>query len=320
MLAQGGLPQRFAEDMGRLLGPDFPKTLALAVSGGGDSVAMLHLAAPWARIMGVGLHVVTVDHGLRAQSAQEAELVAREAAQLGLPHATLRWHWDGTGNLQAAARAARLGLIDAWRGGIDHVLFAHTRDDVAETFLMRLARGSGVDGLAAMQAIKTFQSPRKVRPLPPSDVSGAPAPSVAGVASASFQVVRPLLETSRAELRHYLRVLHVDHVEDPSNDDPRFDRVKARKALPLLEELGVTPTRLADTAAQLRRGSDALAARAGDALESCLRRAPGDLVFDVTFHRDAFATYERETQLRLLAAALQFVSFAPMRPRLPALE
>ena len=98
--------------MGQCLGPDFPTDIGLAVSGGGDSMAMLHLAAGWARVYGVRLRVVTVDHGLRAESAAEAAMVAEEARSLGLPHSTLRWTgWDGQGNLQDAARAARRDLI-----------------------------------------------------------------------------------------------------------------------------------------------------------------------------------------------------------------
>ncbi len=129
--------------MGTLLGPDFPDHVALAVSGGGDSMAMLALTHDWARVMGLRVSVVTIDHGLRAASAEEAAMVGRECAALGHPHSILRWQWDGTGNLQDAARDARLRLIADWRGAIEHVLFAHTRDDQAETVVMRLARGSG---------------------------------------------------------------------------------------------------------------------------------------------------------------------------------
>jgi tRNA(Ile)-lysidine synthetase-like protein len=179
------LNDRFAARMGALLGPEFPTDIALAVSGGGDSMAMLALSHEWARQMGVRLWVVTVDHGLRPESAGEAAMVAAECAALGHPHATLRWRWDGQGNLQDAARRARLALIDRWRQGIAHVLMAHTQDDVAETFLMRLARGSGVEGLSAM-AERRYVTPHRgaVPALGPGrgDTDG-PAPRCGGPAS-----------------------------------------------------------------------------------------------------------------------------------------
>jgi len=314
--------------MGRLIGPDFPEHLALAVSGGGDSMAMLHLAAPWAHVMGIKLWVVTIDHGLREESASEAELVVREAAALRLEHATLRWHWNGSGNLQAQAREARLALIDRWRAGIEHVAFAHTQDDVAETFLLRLARGSGADGLAAMADHHRVIPHRSGKaPLPPGDLTCSAAPPIpkrrtAGVPAYShgFELVRPLLGTSRDELRHYLRVLKIDYVDDPSNDDARFDRVKMRQAMPMLSELGLTPERLSQTARHLRDAREALAARALEAHARCAVWDEGAMLFDVVYDRDRFAQVERETQLRLLAAALQYVSLEPYRPRRAALE
>ena len=103
------LDSHFAGVMGDLLGPEFPDEIGLAVSGGGDSMALLTLAHNWTRHMGVGLRVVTVDHGLRPESGAEAALVAAECAALGHRHDVLRWQgWDGSGNLQEAARTARL--------------------------------------------------------------------------------------------------------------------------------------------------------------------------------------------------------------------
>ena len=280
--------------MGRLLGPDFPTRIGLAVSGGGDSMAMLALAHGWARVMGVGLSVVTVDHGLREGSAAEAAMVAAECAALGHPHAVLTWHWDGVGNLQDAARAARLRLIDGWRGDIAHVLFAHTRDDQAETVLMRLARGSGVEGLAGMADLRL-------------------------VPGHGFWQVRPLLAEARADLRHHATTLRVPFVDDPSNDDPRFDRVRARKALATLAEIGLEAEGLAETARRMGRAREALAARAAavaGVVVTADEGATGQMVLD----RDALAGVERDTQLRLLAAALQWVGGAPYRPRAAALE
>lgn len=288
------LEGRFAARMGALLGPDFPTDIALAVSGGGDSMAMLALTHGWARVMGIRLHVATIDHGLRKASASEAAMVAAECAALGHPHTTLRWQWDGSGNLQDAARAARLRLIDDWRGDIAHVLFAHTRDDQAETLLMRLVRGSGVEGLSGMAPL---------RRAPGGD----------------FWQVRPLLDETRADLRHYATTLRLPFVDDPSNEDPRFDRVRARRALSALADLGLTTEGLADTARRMDRARTALAARAASVAETILRQddsAIGQLVLD----RDGFAAVERDTQLRLLAAALQWVAGAPYRPRAAALE
>ncbi|MEO0487363.1 MAG: tRNA lysidine(34) synthetase TilS [Pseudomonadota bacterium] len=323
----GGLPQRMAQELGRLLGPDFPKHLGLAVSGGGDSMALLYLAAPWARVMGITLWPVTVDHGLRAESAGEAAMVARACAELGLTHTTLRWHWDGHGNVQAAGRAARLALMDRWRAGVEHILFAHTQDDVAETFLMRLARGSGVDGLAVMEARHPVHPhPAGYPALDPADITGPHPPiperRVAGVPAYTngFDVIRPLLTTTRAELRHYLKVLQIDYVDDPSNDDPRYDRVKMRQAQPALDALGLTAPRLAETARHMARAQEVLTDQAWAAHQRLAATGPGEQLFDIAYDRDGFAALPGELQLRLLAAALQFVSLNPYRPRLTALE
>ena len=322
------LDQRFADAMGQLLGPDFPSDIALAVSGGGDSMAMLTLAHNWTRTWGVRLWVVTVDHGLRDESAAEAELVAEECTVLGWPHATLRWHWDGTGNLMDAARRGRLEVIGRWRGGLNHVLMAHTRDDVAETFLMRLKRGSGVEGLSAMQA--SIQVPPQQLPVPDSfarDVCWtASPPTPTPESAAGFRVLRPCLDMRREELRHYLRTLKGRWVDDPSNDNPDFDRVRMRRLLAVLDQEGVSVDSLTETAQRMGRAREALRRRLAACWHQSARLdrvdAPdgpvetGDIVID----RDGFEALERDTQMRMLASALQLVSGAGYRPRAEALE
>lgn len=284
------LEQHFADQMGTLLGPDFPTDLVVAVSGGGDSMVMLHLAAGWARRFGVRLWPVTVDHGLRAQSADEARMVADEAAGLGLSHQTLHWNWDGQGNLQNAARQARLSLIGAWAGERSHVLMAHTQDDQAETVLMRLVRGSGVDGLAGMAARH----------------EGAEG----------MVILRPLLDIPRAALRHHATVLKIPFVDDPSNDDDRFGRVRMRQ---LMAGAGLDAAGLAQTAGAMRRARAALKARANDVAAE-IRKGPDPLIGHVTFDRDGLAAVEAETRLRLVADALIAVATATYRPRLRALQ
>ncbi|WP_149754928.1 tRNA lysidine(34) synthetase TilS [Roseivivax sediminis] len=302
--------------MGRLLGPDFPTDIALAVSGGGDSMAMLALAHNWTRAWGVRLWVVTVDHGLRPESAVEAEMVAAECALLGHPHAALRWHWDGQGNVMDAARRARLALIDRWRGGLRHVLMAHTEDDVAETFLMRLARGAGVDGLSAMAPLRRVVPHAEVPPAV-QDVCGVTPP---GPWTPGYDIVRPLLTVRREELRHYARVLLVPWVEDPTNDDPAYVRARMRHLLGALSAEGLDAGTLAATARRMRRARSALVARTADLARAALRAPgglpPGVLVFD----RVALAASDAETRLRLLSAALRWVAGAEYGPRAAPLE
>nr|WP_159452489.1 tRNA lysidine(34) synthetase TilS [Tropicibacter naphthalenivorans] len=284
------LDKRFADAMGGLLGPSFPSDVALAVSGGGDSMAMLLLAHNWTRAWGVRLHVVTVDHGLRPESAAEAQMVAEECALLGHPHTILRWRWDGTGNKLDAARRARLRLIDAWRGQIAHVLLAHTRDDLAETFLMRLARGAGLDGLSAMQPLRALAS--------------------------GMTLVRPCLGMARAELRHYATVLKSPFVDDPSNDDPAYVRARMRALLPLLQTHGFARETLAETAEHLRAERAALNARAAD-IWNRFGAQDGPVL---SLHPDWAAQTEVATQRRLLNAALRYVAGAEYGPRAAPLD
>lgn len=267
------------------LGDAVNAPLGLAVSGGGDSLAMLHLAVR----AGLRVQAVTVDHGLRAESAAEAAMVAQICAGLGVPHDTLRWQgWDHKGNLQDHARKARRRLIAEWAhgAGLGAVALAHTQDDLAETFLMRLARGAGVDGLSAM-------SPRW---------------SEGGVLW-----LRPLLAASRQGLRDLLRAEGVAWVDDPSNDMDRFDRVKARKALAALAPLGLTPATLAGVARHLAEARAALEA-ATDTAATTLLHQDGSAICIAEGWRDL----PDEISRRLLLQVIQTIAPAPYAPRGPA--
>ncbi|MGV8951126.1 MAG: tRNA lysidine(34) synthetase TilS, partial [Cypionkella sp.] len=190
--------------------------LAVAVSGGSDSLALLHLAHQAAGQLGWDLQAVTVDHGLRDEAAQEAAQVGAICAGLGVPHQVLRWdHGEISGNLQDQARRARYALMTDWARaqGIARVWIGHTADDQAETFLMGLSRAAGLDGLSGMR---------------PDWVE------------AGVRFERPLLGVSRANLRAYLTRRGVVWLEDPSNQNDRFARVRARRALTMLQPLGIT--------------------------------------------------------------------------------
>ena len=261
-----------------------PATWVLAVSGGVDSTAMLHLAADWVRrhpAAGITLVVATVDHGLRAESATEAATVASAAEALGLPHVTLPWAGDkpSTG-MQAAARAARYRLLQACAEQPPlqpaYVLTAHTADDQAETLLMRLARGSGVDGLAAMRPRRT---------LPGSAVVH----------------IRPLLAVRRAQLLATLVARGLTWIDDPSNQCDRFERIRIRRLLPQLAATGLDVTAISLSAQRLDRASAALetlTARLWDEVADLHQGAY------LTMAREAFDAAPAELQERLLIRAV----------------
>lgn len=269
--------------------------LAIAVSGGADSTALMWLLARWRKAVtgAPRLVVLSVDHGLRAASADEARQVAGWARALGLAHGTLRWDGDKpASDIQARARAARYRLLAeaCHRLGLQAIVTAHHREDQAETVLMRLARGSGVDGLSAM------------------DMFGA----VMGVA-----LVRPLIAVPRARLAATLEAAGQPHIDDPSNDDARFARVRMRRIMAALEAEGLSAERLAATARHMRRARRALDA-ATDALADTAARldAAGACAID----RLALRAAPAEIGLRLLARALMAVGGSAYRPRMERLE
>jgi tRNA(Ile)-lysidine synthase len=273
--------------------PAPPKALGVAVSGGSDSLGLLVLLAQWAAEgNGPEVHAVTVDHGLRAEAAEEAREVARICADLEVPHDILRWNgWTGVGNLQQAARRARYDLMSDWarQKGIDQVAVAHTADDQAETTLMRLARESGLDGLSAMTAKK-----RHGRMI----------------------FCRPALGVRREDLRDILRNRGLAWIDDPSNIDPEYDRVKAREALAVLEPLGVSVTGLSRTAGHLAKARDTLNWYAFVAARDLGHVQGADIVLD----RRKFRILPDEIGRRVLLEALRWVSGAAYGPRGKTLE
>jgi tRNA(Ile)-lysidine synthase len=282
----GGAVEAVLAELDRLV-PEGPT--GVAVSGGGDSTALLIVAVHWARARGRALSAATVDHRLRPESAAEAAAVAALCSRLGIPHQTLHAAdlSAAGGNLPAAAREARFALLGDWarEEGLTSVLLGHTMDDQAETVLMRLARGSGAEGLSAMQPV---------------------------LERGGMVWLRPLLGIRRAALRELLEAEGVRWIEDPTNEDPEYDRVKARRALAALAPLGIDAEGLARTAWHLRRQRRVLER----AMDELARRARhygtlGEIRLDIA----ALRSDEHDTALRLLADSLLRVSGAVYRPR-----
>lgn len=229
---------------------------AVAVSGGADSMALLLLAAEWCKTHDAPRpHAVTVDHALREGSAAEAQSVAAWAASLGVPHTTLRWE-DGkkASNIQSQAREARYTLIGNWmrHAGLKVLLTGHTIDDQAETFLIRLARGTGLEGLTGMAPAAPF-------PLP---------------AFRSLGLLRPLLAFGHDRLVATLRARGQEWIEDPSNSNLRFQRARLRTLAPVLAEAGLTPEKLASAMGHLRRANDVIRSETAALLARAVRFEP----------------------------------------------
>ena len=222
--------ERFRHDLDSLVAPD--ATVGIAVSGGPDSVALLLLAAE-ARPQQV--EAVTVDHALRPESRAEAETVAQVCAELGVPHTILTAAWDEKPEtaIQERARAMRYRLLAEWarKRKVAALLTAHHLDDQAETFLMRLARGAGVKGLAGMRRL-----------------SRGPG--------GSLVVLRPLLGWRHSELEAVCAAAGIEPIHDPSNDDEQYERVRVRKVLAASDWL--IPAAVAQSAAHLAEADGAL--------------------------------------------------------------
>ena len=161
------IAERLAVSLDNVHGLEEAERIGAAVSGGGDSMALLSLMRPWCARRGVELRVVSVDHGIRAESRSECRVTGELAAGLGVAHEIVSCRQLPAGNIQDAARRVRHSLIADWanRNRIKFVALAHTLDDQAETFLLNLARGSGVDGLAAMPVDVCRLGIRWLRPL-----------------------------------------------------------------------------------------------------------------------------------------------------------
>ena len=274
--------------------------IVLAVSGGPDSIALMWLAARWRSTLARGprLIAVTVDHGLRAEAAAEAREVKRLARTLDLPHRTMRWTGEKpkTG-LPAAARNARYRLLAqaARASGATHILTAHTRDDQAETLLMRLLRGSGIGGLAAMAR----ESERD-----------------------GVLLARPFLHVAKSQLVATLKKAKIGFADDPTNRDTNFTRPRLREIMPVLAAEGGDARSLARLASRLARANQAVevlvdgaerylalrdreAPRAGFDANAFDASAFDASTFEArTFDASAFAAMPEEIRLRLLKRAI----------------
>lgn len=266
--------------------------VGVAVSGGSDSLALLHLMARVAPHGGWRVEAVTVDHRLRPEAAAEAAFAGRACAALGVPHRTVCWdHGEIKGNLMDQARQARYRLIAAWAQsrGLGHVALGHTADDRAETLLMGLARRAGLDGLSGMRGVWRQDG---------------------------IMWSRPLLAVRRGALRDCLRRHGIGWVDDPTNDDAGYARIRARRALAALAPLGVSAAGLAAVAGHLDH--------ARSALDWAVRRETARIVTEqagaLSVDRSGLLALPSEIRRRVLLACLHWLSGAGYPPRETGLD
>jgi tRNA(Ile)-lysidine synthase len=267
------------------------RALVLAVSGGPDSTALLYLAGRWRRSLNkeLALLAVTIDHGLRPESAEEARAVQRLARALGVRHRIRRWEGSKPqASLQEAARVVRYRLLaqEARSCGAQHVVTAHTLDDQAETVLFRMSRGSGLRGLTGM---------RKLAPLPCPDRRR-------NRTEHPLWLARPFLEVPKIRLIATLVRAHIQFAEDASNRNTRFSRTRWRELMPSLAREGLDAERIALIARRLTRADAALEAAVDQAMEELAAESSenGPTFFDA----ERFLRLPAEIGIRLLGRAI----------------
>ncbi len=276
------------------LGLDTPAPkIAVAVSGGGDSLALTLLMDEWVRARGGQMLALTVDHGLRAGSADEARALNAELQKRGISHEILNWQGDKPAtHIQERARDMRYKLLaqKCADAGFDTLAVAHNAEDQIETFWMRLAHGSGLDGLAGMAAM--------------SQKNG-------------LRIVRPLLGYTRATLRDICTAYGAAWAEDPSNTNEKFLRPRLRAFEDMLAAEGLTPQRLAQTLQKLEGARGALQSVADNVMAAAVTRYPAGYA---TLDPAKLLAEHPEFQRRVLSQILADIAPQEYRTGFDALE
>jgi tRNA(Ile)-lysidine synthase len=270
------------------------KKMAIAVSGGGDSMALSVLLKEWCDGQEIDLYALTVDHALRTNSVTEAKAVQETLQKKGINHKILTWEHDGKINssIQEAARKNRYDLLlgECRVLGIHHLALAHNVEDQAETFLHRLAKGSGVAGLSAMALVRQL-----------GDIS----------------LIRPVLGISHDRLLSTCRAQNIKWVEDPSNADTKYARVRLRKARDVLAQEGLTVDRIYRMTKKYARTREYLEQQTKKAQQNCVISAEQK---KMTLDRKKWMSFHPEISLLILNNILMDISGQNYPPRSRATE
>ena len=256
------------------------KKIAIAVSGGGDSMALALLFQEWVQKNGGELLAFTVDHKLRPESGDEALGVQKILNAKGISHEILTWDNEKPcTHIQELAREARYNLMlnECKKRGFHVLAVAHNLEDQVETFWMRLSHGSGLDGLSSMAAIRDVDS---------------------------IKIIRPVMEFTREQLRATCERFNVEWVEDPSNQNKKYLRVKLREFEKLLAEEGMTPARITKSIQKLEDARQALQYMTDKSIEESVEIYPEG---HVKLKLNSWKEYPHDIQRRVLTESLQLV-------------
>lgn len=254
--------------------------IGVGVSGGADSMALVLLLKDWCQKNAHPLIALTVDHQLRPESREEALFVASQMKKWGMKHHILSWSGKKPQTrIEEKAREARYTLLSEFCAtrGISYLCMAHHSSDQAETFLSRLARGSGMDGLAAMK---------------PYTRRG------------NLTILRPLLSCDKNDLIHLLKSHHLSWKNDPMNEDDTYERVRWRKHLTVLQEMGLSLQSIYLTTKRLARAAEALQETTQNFIQKHVTIDPrGFALIDKT----AFTLVPDEIKLRSIGKLIELI-------------
>ena len=269
-----------------------PLSIAVAVSGGSDSMALTILAYNWAKDNGIDFTALTVDHNLRKESKAEAETVHKWCEKYGINHKILTYTGPiPTSNIEAIAREYRYELLTNYMksNSINYLFIAHNQDEQRETFFLNLARGSGVYGLCGMPKISS---------------------------RFGIQIVRPMLSFTKSEIKEFLTSISQEWIEDPSNSDTKYKRVRIRNLKELIDTLGLSNERLTDTMKNMERVRDTIEFFVEKCIKDSIISNSSKLIID----REEFLYYPEEIALRTLAKLIKDFSNSEYPPRFESLE
>lgn len=251
------------------------KVLAVGVSGGADSLALVLKVKQELTVFGYKIIALTVNHNLRPSAAKEADYVAHIMAQYNIEHHILEWTADKPeSGLEEAARLARYTLMKEWCEShkVQNLMVAHHLLDQAETFLMRLQRGSGLDGLCSIREVSNWNG---------------------------LNILRPLLHTHPQELKNYLRQQNIQWVEDESNQDTKYLRNRVRKFLPLLEQnIDISAAKIDEAVQNLQSAEEYIEEQVKNIVAEQIK-CYADTVY--AFRYSNFLKWHKEIKFRILS-------------------